>query len=53
MATICPYKGRRCVDCPHYRFDEDYGEKACWVKQDLAEEKRMLEILKIKKEEDK
>ena len=23
MAVICPYAPRRCVDCPHCRFDND------------------------------
>jgi hypothetical protein len=53
MATMCPYKSRHCVDCPHCRYDEDYGEKACWLAYDQEQENRMREILGIKETENK
>lgn len=53
MAAMCPYKSRHCVDCPHCRYDEDYGEKACWLAYDQEQEKRMHEILGIKETENK
>ena len=48
MATMCPYKERRCVDCPHCRFDEDYGDNACWLAYDQEQERKIKEILGIK-----
>lgn len=39
MAQFCPYEGRKCKDCPHHRFDEDYRDMACFVKQDMLKEK--------------
>lgn len=53
MAVICPYAPRRCVDCPHCRFDEDYGEEACWLAYDQEQERMMREILGIDKNLDK
>lgn len=38
MAQFCPYEKRKCSECPHCRWDEDYGDKACFVKQDLTKE---------------
>ncbi len=23
-----------CKNCEHYRYDEDYGDMACWLKVD-------------------
>lgn len=50
MATICPYKGLRCCDCPHCRPDED-NRPACWLAFDREEQARMRKQLKIEKEE--
>ena len=50
MAQFCPYEGRKCKDCPHCRYDEDYGDKSCFLKQDMpkeeyeAQQKRMQMI---------
>lgn len=37
MAYICD-KNIKCNQCKHYRFDEDYGEFACFAKQDEFKE---------------
>ncbi len=35
MASICPYPGRKCAGCEHYRPDPDRdGEKSCFVTKD-------------------
>lgn len=34
MAIICYKPPNYCSKCSHYRFDEDYGGKACWLKYD-------------------
>ena len=34
MAYICEKPKGSCKDCPHYRYDEDYGGMACWAAQD-------------------
>lgn len=36
MAYICEkYKDHNsCKQCPHYRFDEEYGRMACWAAED-------------------
>ena len=47
MAQICPYKGRKCSDCPHHRYDEDYGDKACFLKQDLSKEEYEQQQLRM------
>ena len=47
MAQICPYEGRKCSDCPHHRYDEDYGEKACFLKQDLSKEEYEQQQLRM------
>lgn len=38
MVHICQTPGK-CKQCPHYRFDEDYGDMACFAKVDLEKEK--------------
>jgi hypothetical protein len=38
MATICPYQGRKCRECPHNKWDDDRQRMACFVKQDLSPE---------------
>ena len=47
MAQFCPYEGRKCKDCPHHRFDEDYGDMACFVKQDMPKEKYEKEQMRM------
>ena len=36
MASICPYDGRRCGDCFHYREEE--GRMVCFVDSDESTE---------------
>lgn len=44
MAIICPYPERKgCRGCSHHRFDEDRGEKACWLAEDLKKDKKEQE----------
>lgn len=33
MAFICTKPKGSCRNCEHYRYDEDYGGKACFAKQ--------------------
>ena len=47
MAIFCPYEGRKCSDCPHCRYDEDYGDKACFLKQDLSKEEYEASQMKV------
>ena len=47
MAQFCPYEGRKCSDCPHNRYDEDYGDKACFLKQDLSKEEYEASQMKV------
>lgn len=45
MATICPYE-KRCENCDFHRPDEDRGgEKSCWLKTDMKENKIKPEVL--------
>lgn len=41
MATICYKPPNYCRKCSHYRFDEDYGSMACWLKFDMDHNYRM------------
>lgn len=34
MAYICYKPKGSCASCKHYRYDEDYGAKACFAAQD-------------------
>lgn len=44
MAIICPYPERKgCRGCSHLRFDEDRGENACWLAEDLKKDKKEQE----------
>lgn len=37
MAYICNRRKKMsCKGCPHYRYDEDYGNMACWATYDLS-----------------
>ena len=47
MAQFCPYEERKCKDCPHHKYDEDYGEKACFLKQDLSKEEYEQQQLRM------
>lgn len=35
-AHICEkyMKAGTCKNCPHYRYDEDYGRMLCWAESD-------------------
>ena len=37
MAYICTKPKGSCSKCPHYRFDEDYGNNACFAELDKKE----------------
>lgn len=41
MAYICEKPKGSCTNCEHYRFDDEYGGKACFATQDakMAAEK--------------
>lgn len=39
MAFICTKPKDSCRNCEHYRYDEDYGGKACFAAQDEKEHK--------------
>lgn len=41
MVHICT-NNIKCEDCPHCRYDEDYGANACFAKQDEATETKPL-----------
>lgn len=36
MAYICNKPANSCSSCEHYRYDDDYGGKACFAAQDAA-----------------
>lgn len=36
MAYICIKPKGSCTTCKHYRYDKDYGGKACFAQQDEA-----------------
>ena len=37
MAYICSKPAGSCAACSHYRYDADYGGKACFATQDKCE----------------
>ena len=37
MAYICEKPAGSCNTCEHYRFDDDYGAKACFAEVDVLE----------------
>lgn len=55
MAQFCPYEKRKCSECQHCKWDEDYGGKACFVKQDLTKEEyesgQIKMMLKVKEKQ--
>lgn len=36
MAYICPYNGRKCEECPYYRWDNDYEDYICFMRSDYV-----------------
>lgn len=38
MACICTKPKGSCPKCEHFRYDEDYGAKACFLAADLKKE---------------
>lgn len=34
--AICGEPANSCGECPHYRYDDNYGEKACFASADYA-----------------
>lgn len=45
MAYICTKPKGSCGSCPHYRYDDDYGAKACFAQKDTSDliSRKMLE----------
>lgn len=42
MAYICTKPKGSCPTCNHYRYDEDYGGKACFAAQDEKKAKAQI-----------
>ena len=40
MAYICEKPKGSCNTCKHYRFDDDYGAKACFATIDKKEKEK-------------
>lgn len=42
MVLFCPYD-HACKRCCHFRFDDEHGDMACFLKQDTKEKEEDLD----------